>query len=48
LFGGRGRSVAAFTKEATVARPNFIELPAHDLAKRAIAHDAKFNVSIVP
>jgi uncharacterized protein len=32
LFGGRGRSVAAFTKEATVARPNFIELPAHDLA----------------
>jgi uncharacterized protein len=38
--------VAAFTNEATVARPNFIELPAHDLAASQAFFEAVFGMKM--
>jgi uncharacterized protein len=38
--------VAAFTKGATVARPNFIELPAHDLAASKAFFEAVFGMAM--
>jgi uncharacterized protein len=38
--------VAAFTKGATVARPNFIELPAHDLAASKAFFEAVFGMTM--
>ena len=38
--------MAAFTKEATVARPNFIELPARDLAASKAFFETVFGMTM--